>query len=62
MTLTSRTWGPLAVLFFSLAAASAGAQNVLITAETPALRAWLAGALKDETIFAEWKTFTRRTK
>jgi hypothetical protein len=45
-----------------LAAATDLKQNVLITAETPALRAWLAGALKDETIFAEWKTFTRRTK
>jgi hypothetical protein len=45
-----------------LAAATDLKQNVLITAETPALRAWFAGALKDETLFAEWKTLTRSPK
>jgi hypothetical protein len=34
-------------------------QNVLITVPTPELRKWLAAALKDEPLWAEWKTFTR---
>ena len=34
-------------------------QNVLLTAASAKLRAWLAPAVKDEMLWAEWKTFTR---
>ena len=34
-------------------------QNVLLTAASARLRAWIAGAVKDEMLWAEWKTFTR---
>jgi hypothetical protein len=34
-------------------------QNVIVTAPSSKLRAWLAAALKDEALWAEWKTFTR---
>ena len=34
-------------------------QNVVITAPSAKLRKWLATALKDETLWADWKTFTR---
>jgi hypothetical protein len=34
-------------------------QNVIITAPSPRLRRWLAAALKDPALWAEWKTFTR---
>jgi len=34
-------------------------QNVLITAPTPRLRAWLAASLRDEALWADWKTFVR---
>jgi hypothetical protein len=37
-------------------------QNVLITSSSPRVRAWVAAALKDETLWAEWKTFTRSTR
>lgn len=37
-------------------------QNVIITAPTPRLRAWLAAALKDEAVWADWKSFTRSTR
>ena len=37
-------------------------QNVLVTASSAALRKWLAAALKDETLWAEWKTFTRSVR
>jgi hypothetical protein len=37
-------------------------QNVVITASTPKLRAWLLKALDDEEVWAEWKTFTRSTR
>ena len=37
-------------------------QNVLITASSPKVRTWLAGALKDETLWADWKTFTRSAR
>ena len=37
-------------------------QNIIITAPTPKLRAWLLTALKDEDAWAEWKTFTRSTQ
>jgi hypothetical protein len=40
-------------------AASDVKQNVLITASPAKLRTWLASALKDETLWADWKTFTR---
>jgi hypothetical protein len=34
-------------------------QNVLLTAASAKLRLWLAAAVKDEMLWAEWKTFTR---
>jgi hypothetical protein len=34
-------------------------QNVLLTATSAKLRAWIAAAVKDEMLWAEWKTFTR---
>jgi hypothetical protein len=37
-------------------------QNVLITESSAKLRKWLAAALKDETLWAEWKTFTRSVR
>jgi hypothetical protein len=37
-------------------------QNVVLTAPTSRLRAWLVLALKDEALWAEWKTFTRSTR
>ncbi len=43
-----------------VAAASDLKQNVVITAATPALRKWLATAVKNEALFSEWKTLTRR--
>lgn len=35
-------------------------QNIVFTAETAALRAWLATAVRDDTLFADWKTLSRR--
>lgn len=35
-------------------------QNVVLTAETPALRRWLVTALRDDRLWAEWKTLTRK--
>ena len=37
-------------------------QNIIITAPTNALRAWLVKALEDEEIWADWKVFTRSTR
>jgi hypothetical protein len=37
-------------------------QNVVITAPTPKLRAWLLKALHDDEAWADWKTFTRSTR
>jgi hypothetical protein len=37
-------------------------QNVIVTAPTPRLRAWLAMALEDEEVWADWKTFTRSAR
>jgi hypothetical protein len=37
-------------------------QNVVITESTAKLRPWLLAALKDETFWADWKTFTRSTR
>lgn len=37
-------------------------QNVIITAPTAKLRAWLVTSLKDDDVWAEWKTFTRSTR
>jgi hypothetical protein len=37
-------------------------QNVIVTAPTPKLRAWLLKALDDEDVWADWKTFTRSTR
>lgn len=37
-------------------------RNVLITAPSPKLRQWLAGALKNEGLWADWKTFTRSAR
>ncbi|MGH8184969.1 MAG: hypothetical protein ACREUC_00285 [Steroidobacteraceae bacterium] len=34
-------------------------QNVILTARSSRLRAWLAAAVKDPALWAEWKTFTR---
>jgi hypothetical protein len=34
-------------------------QNVIITAPSSRVRAWLAAAVKDPALWAEWKTFTR---
>jgi hypothetical protein len=45
-----------------LAAATDLKQNVLLTADSATVRKWLLGAFKDETLFAEWKTFTRSAK
>jgi len=42
-----------------IAAATDLKQNVLLTAPSSKVRAWLAGALKDATLWADWKTFTR---
>lgn len=43
-----------------VAAATDLKQNVVITAETPALRKWMAIAVQDPGLWAEWKTLTRR--
>ena len=37
-------------------------QNIVITVSTAKLRSWLLAALKDETMWADWKTFTRSTR
>jgi hypothetical protein len=37
-------------------------QNVIITAPSARLRAWLTTAVKDEALWAEWKTFTRSAR
>jgi hypothetical protein len=37
-------------------------QNVIITANTAALRGWLLKALEDEEVWADWKTFTRSAR
>ena len=37
-------------------------QNVLLTPSSAALRKWLGAALKDATLWAEWKTFTRTAR
>jgi hypothetical protein len=42
-----------------LAAATDVKQNVIITAPSSRLRTWLAAAVKDPALWAEWKTFTR---
>ena len=41
-----------------LTAATDLKRNVVITADTAALRRWMATATKDDRLFAEWKTFT----
>jgi hypothetical protein len=46
----------------TLEAATDLKQNVVITAPTPTLRAWLLKALEDEDVWADWKTFTRSTR
>jgi hypothetical protein len=43
----------------ALDAATDVKQNVIITARTAKLRTWLAAALKDDELWADWKTFTR---
>lgn len=43
-----------------IAAATDLKQNVVITAETPALRQWMASALKDPAYWAEWKTLSKK--
>ena len=42
-----------------VAAATDVKQNVIITAPSSRLRTWLAAALKNPALWAEWKTFTR---
>jgi hypothetical protein len=42
-----------------IAAATDLKQNVVITAETPALRRWLATTLTDPSLWAEWKTLSK---
>lgn len=37
-------------------------QNIVVTAPTPKLRAWLLKALEDEDVWADWKTFTRSVR
>jgi hypothetical protein len=37
-------------------------QNVIITAPSGKLRGWLVTSLKDEDVWAEWKTFTRSAR
>lgn len=37
-------------------------QNVLLTPSSAKVRAWLITALKDETLWADWKTFTRSAR
>jgi hypothetical protein len=37
-------------------------QNVILTASSSQVRAWLATALKDEALWADWKTFTRSAR
>jgi hypothetical protein len=37
-------------------------RNVVVTAPTARLRAWLLKALEDEDAWADWKTFTRSTR
>lgn len=44
-----------------IAAATDLKQNVVITAETPAVRKWLATALQTPALWAEWKVLTRRS-
>lgn len=43
-----------------VAAAKDLKQNVVMTTETPALRKWLATAVRDERLFADWKTLSRK--
>jgi hypothetical protein len=45
-----------------VAAAADVKQNMIITSPSPKLRTWLAAALKDEMLWAEWKTFTRSAR
>jgi hypothetical protein len=37
-------------------------QNILFTAPSAKVRAWLATALKDETLWADWKNFSRSAR
>ena len=37
-------------------------QNVIITGSSSKLRTWLLAELKDEAVWAEWKTFTRSAR
>jgi hypothetical protein len=37
-------------------------QNVLLTAPSAKVRAWLIAALKDDTLWADWKTLTRKIR
>jgi hypothetical protein len=34
-------------------------KNVLLTAPSPRVRAWIEASLKDDALWADWKTFTR---
>jgi hypothetical protein len=43
-----------------IAAATDLKQNLVITAETPALRQWMVAALKDPALWAEWKTLSKK--
>ena len=43
-----------------IAAATDLRQNIVITADTPALRRWMGAALADAALWGEWKTLTRR--
>lgn len=45
-----------------LQAATDAKQNVIITASSSKLRAWLRHAVKDQTLWADWKTFTRSAR
>ncbi len=37
-------------------------KNIVLTAPSARLRSWLEASLKDETFWAEWKTFTRSAR
>lgn len=37
-------------------------QNILLTAPSPKVRAWLRAGLADDTLWADWKTFTRSVR
>ena len=54
--------GRLKAQKLGLPAATDVKQNLLITAPTRTLRRWLASAVKNDALWADWKTFTRSSQ